>query len=387
MDFTESPDHQLIAEAVGKLCQDFPDDYWSRCDQDHVFPWEFYRAMADSGWVGMAIPEQYGGGGQGITEAAIMMRAVAASGAGMNGCTALHLTVFGLQPVVKYGNDRLKEEFLPRAAAGDLHVAFGVTEPNAGTDTSRIATRAVRDGDGWRINGQKIWTSKALESEVVLLLVRTGEATEQDRFAGLTLFLADLDPAHVTIRPIPKTGRNAVATCETFYDDLFVPGWRMVGEEGRGFHHILSGLNPERVLIAAEAIGIGDAALRRAVGYARQREVFERPIGANQAIAHPLADAYARIQAAWHMTVLAAWRYDNGLPCGEQANLAKYLAAEAGYLAADRAMQTHGGLGYALEYHVERYWREARIMRIAPVSQEMTLNFLAQNVLGLPRSY
>jgi acyl-CoA dehydrogenase len=387
MDFTESPDHQLIAEAVGKLCQDFPDDYWSRCDQDHVFPWEFYRAMADSGWVGMAIPEQYGGGGQGITEAAIMMRAVAASGAAMNGCTALHLTVFGLQPVVKYGNDRLKEEFLPRAAAGDLHVAFGVTEPNAGTDTSRIATRAVRDGDGWRINGQKIWTSKALESEVVLLLVRTGEATEQDRFAGLTLFLADLDPAHVTIRPIPKTGRNAVATCETFYDDLFVPGWRMVGEEGRGFHHILSGLNPERVLIAAEAIGIGDAALRRAVGYARQREVFERPIGANQAIAHPLADAYARIQAAWHMTVLAAWRYDNGLPCGEQANLAKYLAAEAGYLAADRAMQTHGGLGYALEYHVERYWREARIMRIAPVSQEMTLNFLAQNVLGLPRSY
>lgn len=387
MDFTESPDHQLIAEAVGKLCQDFPDDYWSRCDQDHVFPWEFYRAMADSGWVGMAIPEQYGGGGQGITEAAIMMRAVAASGAAMNGCTALHLTVFGLQPVVKYGNERLKEEFLPRAAAGDLHVAFGVTEPNAGTDTSRIATRAVRDGDGWRINGQKIWTSKALESEVVLLLVRTGEATEQDRFAGLTLFLADLDPAHVTIRPIPKTGRNAVATCETFYDDLFVPGWRMVGEEGRGFHHILSGLNPERVLIAAEAIGIGDAALRRAVGYARQREVFERPIGANQAIAHPLADAYARIQAAWHMTVLAAWRYDNGLPCGEQANLAKYLAAEAGYLAADRAMQTHGGLGYALEYHVERYWREARIMRIAPVSQEMTLNFLAQNVLGLPRSY
>ena len=387
MDFTESSDHALIADAVRKVCKAYPDEYWSQCDQDHRFPWEFYKAMADGGWVGMAIPEQYGGAGQGITEAAIMMREVAASGAAMNGCTALHLTVFGLQPIVKYGNDRLKDTYLPRAAAGDLHVAFGVTEPNAGTDTSRIATRATRDGQHWRINGQKIWTSKALESEAVLLLVRTSEATEKDRFAGLTLFLADLDPKHVTIRPIPKTGRNAVATCETFYDDLPVEDWRMVGEEGRGFHHILSGLNPERVLIAAEAIGIGDAALRRATEYAIQREVFDRPIGANQAIAHPLADAYARLQAAWQMTMLAAWRYDNGLPCGEQANLAKYLAAEAGYIAADRAMQTHGGLGYALEYHVERYWREARIMRIAPVSQEMTLNYLAQNVLGLPRSY
>jgi len=387
VDFTESSDHALIADAVRKVCKAYPDEYWSQCDQDHRFPWEFYKAMADGGWVGMAIPEQYGGAGQGITEAAIMMREVAASGAAMNGCTALHLTVFGLQPIVKYGNDRLKDTYLPRAAAGDLHVAFGVTEPNAGTDTSRIATRATRDGQHWRINGQKIWTSKALESEAVLLLVRTSEATEKDRFAGLTLFLADLDPKHVTIRPIPKTGRNAVATCETFYDDLPVEDWRMVGEEGRGFHHILSGLNPERVLIAAEAIGIGDAALRRATEYAIQREVFDRPIGANQAIAHPLADAYARLQAAWQMTMLAAWRYDNGLPCGEQANLAKYLAAEAGYIAADRAMQTHGGLGYALEYHVERYWREARIMRIAPVSQEMTLNYLAQNVLGLPRSY
>lgn len=387
MDFTESPDHALIVDAVRKVCKAYPDEYWSQCDQDHRFPWDFYKSMAEGGWVGMAIPEQYGGAGQGITEAAIMMREVAASGAAMNGCTALHLTVFGLQPIVKYGNDRLKDTYLPRAAAGDLHVAFGVTEPNAGTDTSRIATRATRDGQHWRINGQKIWTSKALESEAVLLLVRTSEATEKDRFAGLTLFLADLDPKHVTIRPIPKTGRNAVATCETFYDDLPVEDWRMVGEEGRGFHHILSGLNPERVLIAAEAIGIGEAALRRATEYAIQREVFDRPIGANQAIAHPLADAYAKLQAAWHMTMLAAWRYDNGLPCGEQANLAKYLAAEAGYLAADRAMQTHGGLGYALEYHVERYWREARIMRIAPVSQEMTLNYLAQNVLGLPRSY
>ena len=387
MDFTDSEDQQLIAEGVRTVCKAFPDEYWSACDQEHRFPWEFYKAMADGGWVGIAIPEEYGGGGRGITEAAILMREVAASGAAMNGCTALHLTVFGLQPVVKFGNERLKQTFLPRAAAGDLHVAFGVTEPNAGTDTSRIATKAVRDGDIWRISGQKIWTSKALESEVVLLLVRTAEATAADRFGGLTLFLADLDPKHVTIRPISKTGRNAVATCETFYDDLPVEDWRMVGQEGNGFHHILSGLNPERVLIAAEGIGIGDAALRRAVTYAKQREVFGRPIGANQALSHPLADSYARLRAAWQMTMMAAWRYDNALSCGEEANIAKYLAAEAGYEAADRAMQTHGGLGYATEYHVERYWREARIMRIAPVSQEMTLNYVAQNILGLPRSY
>ena len=387
MDFTGSEDQVLIAQGVRNVCKGFPDEYWSSCDQEHRFPWEFYRAMAEGGWVGLAIPHEYGGGGRGITDAAVMMREVAASGAAMNGCTALHLTVFGLEPVVKFGNERLKETYLTRAAAGDLHVAFGVTEPNAGTDTSRITTKAVRDGDNWRISGQKIWTSKALESEVVLILVRTAEAPDHDRFGGLTLFLADLDPAHVTIRPIPKTGRNAVATCETFYDDLPVEAWRMVGEEGKGFHHILSGLNPERVLIAAEAIGIGEAALRRAVDYAKQREVFGRPIGANQAISHPLADAYARLRAAWQMTLVAGWRYDNGLPCGEEANLAKYLAAEAGYEAADRAMQTHGGLGYAVEYHVERYWREARIMRIAPVSQEMTLNYLAQSVLGLPRSY
>ena len=386
MDLGEDEDHRLIAEAVRARCAAFDDGYWSACDQEHRFPWEFYEAMAEDGWVGMAFPEEYGGGGRGITEAAIAMREIAASGGAMNACTPLHLTIFGLQPVLKFGNERLKQTFIPRAAAGDLHVAFGVTEPNAGTDTSRIATRAVRHGDGWRISGQKIWTTKALEAEVVLLLTRTSPAGD-DRFGGLTLFLADLDRAHVDVRPIAKVGRNAVTTCETFYDELPVEDWRMVGEEGEGFRHLLSGLNPERILIAAEAIGTGFAALRRAVSYACERVVFDRPIGANQAISHPLADAHARLRAAWQMVLVAAWRHDNGLPCGEEANLAKYLAADAGYLAADRAVQTHGGLGYATEYHVERYWREARLMRIAPVSQEMTLNYLAQNVLGLPRSY
>lgn len=379
-------DETLIAEGVRKRCASFGDDYWSRCDREHAFPWEFYRAMADDGWVGMAFPEQYGGGGRGIADAAVMMREIAASGGAMNACTPLHLTIFALQSVVKFGNDRLKETFLPRAAAGDLHVAFGVTEPTAGSDTSKISTRARRTADGWTISGQKIWTTKALEAEVVLLLVRT-DPDATDRFGGLSLFLADLDRRHVEVRPIDKVGRNAVATCETFYDELPVEEWRMVGEEGAGFKHLLSSLNPERILLAAEAVGIGQAALAKAVEYAKERVVFGRPIGANQAISHPLADAHARLNAAWEMVKVAGRMYDAGESCGEQANTAKYLAADAGFLAADRAMQTLGGLGYATEYHVERYWRESRLLRIAPVSQEMSLNYLAQNVLGLPRSY
>ena len=387
MDFTPDDDHLAIIEGVDRACGGFDDQYWSDCDTEHRFPWDFYRVMAGGGWVGIAIPEQYGGGGRGITEAALVLNRVAASGAAMNGSTALHLTMFGLNPVVKFGNDRLKDTFLPRAASGELHVAFGVTEPDAGTDTGRITTRAVEDGNGgWIITGRKIWTSKALESEVVLLLVRT-DHDETNRLNGLSLFLADLDPAYVDIRPIPKLGRNAVASCEVAYDGLPVEGWRMVGERGRGFQHILHGLNPERILLSAMACGIGEVAVRRAVQYAKERIVFDRPIGSNQAIAHPLAKAHMDLGAAYQMMRLAAWRYDNGLSCGEEANTAKYLAAEASYFAADQAVQTLGGLGYATEYHVERYWREARLQRLAPVSQEMTCNFIAHNVLGLPRSY
>jgi acyl-CoA dehydrogenase len=382
----DDEDLDLIAGAVRDACADFDDSYWSRCDEAHEFPWDFYRRMADGGWLGIALPERYGGGGRGITEAAVLMREVAASGACMNGCSALHLTVFGLNPIVVFGNDRLKDTFLPRAAAGELHVAFGVTEPDAGTDTSRITTRAERDGDDWRVTGRKIWTSKALESEVVLLLVRTDPDMTKG-FDGLSLFLADLDRRHVDIRPIPKVGRNAVASCEVAYDALPVEGWRLVGEEGRGFRHLLHGFNPERILLAAEAVGIGEVALDRAARYASERIVFDRPIGANQAISHPLASARIQLRAAWLLTLEAARRYDAGQPCGEQANSAKWLAAEAGFFAADRAVQTLGGMGYATEYHVERYWRESRVMRIAPVSQEMALNFVAQNVMGLPRSY
>ncbi len=387
MDFSSNPDHELIIDGVDAVCAQFDDGYWAKCDDDHEFPWEFYDQMAAGGWVGIAMPEAYGGGGQGITEAALVLNRIAASGAAMNGSTAVHLTMFGLNPVVKFGNDQLKETFLPRAAAGDLHVAFGVTEPDAGTDTSRISTRAVEDGKGgWVVSGRKIWTSKALESEVCLLLVRTdGEPGEG--FGGLTLFLVDLDPEYCDIAPIKKLGRNAVASCEVFYDELPVEGWRMVGDRGRGFQHILHGLNPERILLSAMACGIGEVAIAKATQYAKDRYVFGRAIGSNQAISHPLAKAHIELNAAWTMAMRAAWHYDNGLECGELANSAKYLAAEASFFAADQAMQTHGGLGYASEYHIERYWREARLQRLAPVSQEMTLNYIAQKVLGLPRSY
>jgi acyl-CoA dehydrogenase len=386
MDLTPDVDHEAIVEAVDAVCARFDDVYWSGCDQRHEFPWEFYHSMAEGGWVGIVLPEEYGGGGRGITEGALVLNRVAASGAAMNGSTALHLTMFGLNPVVRFGNQRLKSTFLPRAAAGDLHVAFGVTEPDAGTDTGRITTRAVDDGrGGFVVSGRKIWTSKALESEVCLLLARTdGQAGELD---GLSLFLVDLDRDYCDIAAIPKAGRNAIASCEVAYDGLPVEGWRLVGQRGSGFRHILHGLNPERILLAAMACGIGEAALRRASAYARERQVFCRPIGANQAIAHPLAKAHMELEAAGLMWRMAAWRYDHGLECAQQANTAKYLAAEASYAAADQAVQTHGGLGYATEYHVERYWREARIQRLAPISQEMTLNYIAQHALGLPKSY
>ena len=288
-------DQTLIADAIRELCTGFDDDYWARCDREHEFPWDFYARLAEGGWLGLAIPEEYGGGGRGISDAAVMLHEIAASGAAMNGCSAVHLTVFGLNPVVKFGNDRLKETFLPRAAAGELHVAFGVTEPDAGTDTGRISTRAEPDGrGGWRIHGRKIWTTKALESEVVLLIARTGD--KDSGLRGLSLFLADLDRDYVDIRAIPKVGRNAVASCEVAYDGLPVESWRLLGEENNGFRLLLHGLNPERVLLASEACGIGEVALDRAVTYAKDRIVFDRPIGANQAISHPLAHAHAQLR-------------------------------------------------------------------------------------------
>lgn len=388
MNFDVDEEHTAIREAVRQVCAAFDDSYWRACDDDHRFPWDFYRAMAQSGWIGIAIPEEFGGGGAGITEASIVLEEVAASGAAMNGCSALHLSIFGMNPVVKHGSTEMKKRYLPQVAAGELHVAFGVTEPDSGTDTTAIRTRAVRDGDHYVVRGHKIWTTKAQDCQKVLLLVRTTPVEEcVRRTDGMTLLLCDLQRPEVDIRPIPKAGRNAVASCEVHYDDLPVPVTDRVGEEGRGFAYLLDGLNPERILVAAEALGIGLVSVKRAVAYASSRVVFGRPIGRNQGIAFPLAEAHTRLRAAELMVRQAAWRYDRGLPCGEEANLAKWLAADAAHFAADRAMQTFGGFGYAKEYDVERYWRESRLMKIAPVSQEMIMNYVAEHVLGLPRSY
>jgi acyl-CoA dehydrogenase len=388
VDFEPTEDQAIIRKAVAELAARFDDQYWMEKDLAHEFPAEFYQAFAEVGWLGITTPEQYGGHGFGITEASIVIEEVAASGGGMNAASAVHLSIFGLHPVIVHGSEDLKQRNLPRIVTGDLHACFGVTEPGAGLDTTKITTFARRDGDHYVVNGRKVWISKAQESEKILLLTRTTRFAEVDKKTdGLTLFFTDLDRDHVDIRPIQKMGRNAVSSNELFIDDLPIPVADRVGEEGQGFRYILDGLNPERMLVAAEALGLGRAALRRAVRYAGEREVFGRPIGMNQGLQFPLADSLARLDAAELALRKATWLYDRGQPCAREANTAKYLCADAGFDAADRALQTHGGMGYAEEYHVARYFREARLLRIAPISQEMVLNYLGSHVLGLPRSY
>jgi acyl-CoA dehydrogenase len=388
VDFELTEDQQMIRRAVSELAAKFDDQYWMEKDERHEFPDEFYKAFADGGWLGITTPEEYGGSGFGITEASILLEEAAASGGGMNAASSMHLSIFGMHPVIVHGSEVMKQETLPRIVNGDLHVCFGVTEPGAGLDTTRITTFAKRDGSDYVVNGRKVWISKAMESEKVLLLTRTAKFEDSPRKTdGLTLFLTDLDRDHIDIRPIRKMGRNAVTSNELFIDDLRIPEAHRIGEEGKGFKYILDGLNPERMLVAAEALGIGRAALRRAVRYGNEREVFGRPIGMNQGLQFPLADSLARLDAAELVLRKATWLYDQGKPCAKEANMAKYLCADAGFQAADRALQTHGGMGYSEEYHVARYFREARLTKIAPLSQEMVLNFLGEHVLGLPRSY
>lgn len=388
MDFELTEDQTTIRKAVRELASKFDDQYWLEKDEAHEFPTEFYDAFAKGGWLGITTPEEFGGHGFGITEASLLLEEVSASGGGMNAASSMHLSIFGLHPVIKHGSEDLKKRNLPRIVNGDMHVCFGVTEPGAGLDTTRLTTFAKRDGDHYVVNGRKVWISKAMESEKILLLTRTTKFEDvKKKTDGLTLFFTDLDRAKVDIRPIRKMGRNAVTSNELFIDDLHIPVEDRVGEEGQGFRYILDGLNPERMLVAAEALGIGRAALRRGVKYANEREVFGRPIGMNQGIQFPLADSLAKLDAAELMLRKATWLYDNGMPCAREANMAKYLCAEAGFDAADRALQTHGGMGYAEEYHVARYFREARLLKIAPLSQEMVLNYLGEHVLGLPRSY
>lgn len=388
MDFALTPIQEDIRANVGKLMQQFDDDYWLAHDRSGDFPVEFTEAIAEGGWLGIAMPTEYGGAGLGIADAAVMMHTVAKSPGAMSAASAIHINIFGPNPIVVFGTAEQKERWLPPLIKGQMRTCFGVTEPTAGLNTSQIQTRAQRDGDQYIVNGQKMWTSTAQEADKILLLARTTPIDEGERpFDGISLFFTDLNRDHVTIREIEKMGRHAVDSNEVFFDDMPVPLSDLVGEEGKGFRYLLHGLNPERVLVAAEAVGIGEEALDRAAKYAAEREVFGRPIGQNQSIQHPLAESWSELQAAWLMTLRAAWLYDEAQPCGPEANAAKFLAGEAGKRACERAVLTHGGLGYAKELHVERLLRESLINWIAPVTPQLILSNIAEKALGLPKSY
>ncbi|MEW6768967.1 MAG: acyl-CoA dehydrogenase family protein [Pseudomonadota bacterium] len=388
MDFALTAQQESIRDAIEKICARFDDTYWLTKDRGGGFPHEFYDAIAKAGWLGICIPEAFGGAGLGIAEAAIMMRTISESGAGMAGASSVHMNVFGLNPVVVFGTDEQRKRMLPGIVEGREKACFAVTEPNTGLNTTQLKTRAVRKSDKYVVNGQKVWISTAQVAHKILLLARTTPLEDvKTPTHGLSLFYTDFDRARIAVHEIEKMGRKAVDSNELFISDFEIPVQDRIGEEGRGFEYILHGMNPERVLIAAEAIGLGKLALSRAADYARQRIVFNRPIGQNQAIQHPLAKNWMELEAAWLMTMLAAWQYDKGLPCGPTANAAKYLAGEAGFDACQQAVMTHGGFGYAKEYHVERYLREVMIPRIAPVSPQLILSFIAEKVLGLPKSY
>jgi acyl-CoA dehydrogenase len=388
MNFSMSGDQQQIEAQIERLCGKFDDDYWAAADESGTFPEDFYRAIADGGWLGIATPEKYGGSGLGITEAAIMMRTIAASGAGMGGASAIHMNIFGLRPVIVFGSDAQRMRMLPPLIRGETKACFAVTEPNAGLNTTQIKTTAQRQGDRYVISGSKIWISTAQVADRMLILVRTTPLEEVKRKTdGLSLFYTAIDRNRVEIRPIPKMGRHAVDSNMMFIDNLEVPADNLIGAEGDGFRQILHGFNPERILIAAEAVGLGRAALRKATQYAKERVVFDRPIGQNQAIQHPLAACWMNLEAANLMVMHAATLYDAHRECGPQANAAKYLAAEAAFTTCQTAVMTLGGMGYSREFHVERYLRESFIPRIAPVSPHMIMNFIAEKVLGLPKSY
>jgi acyl-CoA dehydrogenase len=379
MDFSLTDEQQRIREAIGRLCTRFPDEYWLKRDDEGGFPADFHQALAKDGWLGIAMPEEFGGAGLGIQEAAVMMQAIAESGAGFSGASAVHMNIFGLNPVVVFGNQSQKQRMLPPLIQGKHRACFAVTEPDTGLNTRALKVKAEKRDGKYFVSGQKVWISTAQVAEKVLLLARAE--------AGLTLFYTDLDRKYVEVREIEKMGRHAVDSNQVFFDGLPVPEADRIGEEGKGFESILHGMNPERILIAAELVGLGRCAVKRAAAYARERVVFDRPIGQNQAIQHPLAANWAALEAANLMAFKAAWLYDQGKPCGAEANAAKYLAGEACFDACQQAVMTLGGYGYAREYHVERYLRESFVGRIAPVSPHLILCFIAEKVLGLPKSY
>ena len=384
---TSNPTHTALCASVRDACRPFDDDYWLERDRTGAFPDDFHRAMAEVGVLGLTMPEDLGGSGLGVTEAALVMHEIANSSGAMSAASAVHINIFGPHPIVRFGTEEQRQRFLPDLISGTVKSCFGVTEPDAGLDTTRITTAAKREGDRYLVRGRKIWTSTAQVADKIMLLARTSPYDAGNRTAGLSLFYTDLDRAFAQVRRIPKMGRASVDSNEVVFDDLPVPVEDRIGEEGDGFRLLLHSLNPERILIGMEAIGVGRNALARAVDYAREREVFDRAIGANQSIQHPLAESWMQLEAAYLMAMDAAARYDRGEPCGSQANAAKYLGAEAGFEACTRAVMTHGGMGYAKEYHVERLLREVLITRLAPVSPQMILNYVAEHELGLPRSY
>ena len=386
IDFT--PEQLQIRESVTRLCAEFGDRYWLERDTDGCFPEEFCRAIADHGYMGIAMPTEYGGSGLGITEAALLMQAISQSGAGNGGVSSVSLGIFGLNPVVRFGSSEQKARMLPPIIKRQDIACFAVTEPNTGLDTTRLKTRAVRKGDRYVVHGQKVWISAAQVANKMLLIARTAEESETAQpIDGLSLFFTDIDRAKVEMRPIDKMGRKCVDSNQVFFDGLEIPVENRIGEEGKGFRYLLHGINPERILIAAGLVGLGRAALHKATEYAKQRVVFDRPIGMNQSIQHPLAQNWAELEAANLMVFRAAQIYDRGEDCGAMANAAKYLAGEATFSACTNAIMTHGGMGYAKEYHVERYLREALIHRIAPITPHLILCYIAERVLGLPKSY
>lgn len=388
MNFTLTPLHQEIDASTRRICADFSDEYWTECEEQARFPEEFHQAMARAGWLGITMPEELGGAGLGVTEAAVMMHAVTSSGGGYSAASALHINLFGPHAVVVHGSEEQKREWLTPLISGAQKACFGVTEPDAGLDTTSIKTFATRVPGGYRVSGRKMWTSTGQVADKILLLTRTTTKVDSKRpTEGMTLFYTDLDRSKIEVRRIKKLGRNAVDSNAVFIDDLFIPEAHRVGEEGKGFHYLLDSLNPERILVGIESIGLARDALQRAATYARERVVFGRPIGQNQGIQHPLAECWTQIEAAYWMCLRAATLYDQGESCGAEANAAKFLSARAAFDTATRAVLTHGGMGYAREYQVERLFRESILPRIAPVTEQMILSFIAERVLDLPKSY
>jgi acyl-CoA dehydrogenase len=388
MQFELTDEQKVIQESVKRLCYRFDKAYWLDIDTTGAFPSGFFDAMAADGWIGICMPQEYGGAGLGITEAALVMRAVAECGGGMTAASAIHVNIFGLNPVVVFGSSEQKQRMLPPIRDGKQKACFAVTEANTGLNTTQLKTRAVDQGDYYLVNGQKVWISTAQTADKIMLLARTTPLVEVRKPSeGLSLFYTDVDRSAISIREMRKMGRKAIDSNELFIVDWKIPKRDLIGEEGRGFEYILHGMNPERVLLAAEAVGIGALAVETAATYAKERIVFNRPIGQNQAIQHPLAKCWMELEAAWLMTLSAADRYDKGLECGIAANAAKYLAAEAGFKSCETAVMTHGGFGYSTDYHVERYLREVMIPRIAPISPHLILCYIAERALGLPKSY